>query len=945
MKMPLKYVKSQKCRDQLLHEGYLHKKERASGDKIFWKCADYQKYHCTGRAHTCNGKVIKYSPHSHPPNKTAVEAKGNGMTEMASSSQEPTHKVATLDCDALPGPAAFKKPRIQNNPKQTIQLLRARLNATRQGIPGLQVASAVAETVAEDPPSLTSPDLPDGFVDGSFVAAPGLCKETKASMTQSSQEAARQRFRLGTVPPGDAPQEILSRLSEAAERWLCPREHSKDQIVDMVILEQFLTVLPVNVQVWVRAREPVSSKEAVQLIEACCREQEQANGVQGLVTFEDVSVHFTEEEWALLDRREKTLYWNVTNQNYDNVAWLGDVTNSKRKREDPWLEAPELVVMEKSKEAILQSPEQDVMRENCQERQQKISSGKEEEKLALIRKGLRELVRDTGHPGTELGLETWCICADCENQAESLALIITLDSPSVEGPEPVDVSGKLHALSEKKNPQNLEQNLIKEDQNNMERLQTNHSGKEEEKSTLFTNSLRDPIHQDPKSGLKPECICAEAAEEKSLTLDRNQKIQSREDSECVVLCEESLEMSEGGISQSPEQDLQPKPMQVCTKWSLAELNETADLQHNPKHVCSEVNTAVFNGAYSQVSECRTAASVGENQNILESHQNSSSGNEGQGKCLLLGNGLRDLSKGMLQLDAQPGLEGHCREHDQASERIGNQEIGHRQGLYKSLKSDGQFTQNSDPVTQSGCSDPGEKPNGLLAFIKRRRCYKRGKYFNGKSMSVETVLGAHQRILVGGKSHRCLTWKDKGRYIRSRCRLLGPGKGLRESLKHNPQTHEALHLTPEMFRMTSGAAFSSLNPKGQKPEPRSPTLDKMAAELTLAQLMAVLEQVAADTAEIKFAVSSLHTSITGIQNALGSLSGCTDEAEHRISDLEDTSRNTKAQLVQQCNDIKAIEAKLTGKAVQTKVIAGLWSLLKVKREATHTPCICPLTQDE
>lgn len=47
---------------------------------------------------------------------------------------------------------------------------------------------------------------------------------------------------------------------------------------------------------------------------------------QELVTFEDVSLHFTEEEWALLSHGEKALYWDVMHQNYDNVTWLGKKT-------------------------------------------------------------------------------------------------------------------------------------------------------------------------------------------------------------------------------------------------------------------------------------------------------------------------------------------------------------------------------------------------------------------------------------------------------------------------------------------------------------------------------------------------------------------------------------------------------------------------------------------
>uniref|UniRef100_U3FQA6 Zinc finger protein with KRAB and SCAN domains 3 isoform 1 n=1 Tax=Callithrix jacchus TaxID=9483 RepID=U3FQA6_CALJA len=88
-------------------------------------------------------------------------------------------------------------------------------------------------------------------------------------------ERSRQHFRGFRFPEAAGPREALSRLRELCRQWLQPEMHSKEQILELLVLEQFLTILPGNVQSWVREQHPESGEEVVLLLEYLERQLEE----------------------------------------------------------------------------------------------------------------------------------------------------------------------------------------------------------------------------------------------------------------------------------------------------------------------------------------------------------------------------------------------------------------------------------------------------------------------------------------------------------------------------------------------------------------------------------------------------------------------------------------------------------------------------------------------
>ncbi|KAM6156679.1 zinc finger and SCAN domain-containing protein 25-like isoform 1-T1 [Erethizon dorsatum] len=83
----------------------------------------------------------------------------------------------------------------------------------------------------------------------------------------SSPETFRLRFRQFRYQEAAGPQEALRELQELCRRWLRPELHTKEQILELLVLEQFLTILPREFYAWIREHSPESSKALVAMVE------------------------------------------------------------------------------------------------------------------------------------------------------------------------------------------------------------------------------------------------------------------------------------------------------------------------------------------------------------------------------------------------------------------------------------------------------------------------------------------------------------------------------------------------------------------------------------------------------------------------------------------------------------------------------------------------------
>ncbi|XP_053235123.1 zinc finger protein 397-like isoform X1 [Podarcis raffonei] len=125
--------------------------------------------------------------------------------------------------------------------------------------------------------------------------------KVKAAILQGEstlREKQRQHFRQFCYQEVEGPRGVYGRLRELCRQWLRAERHTKEEILELLTLEQFLTVLPQDMEGWVREGRPETCAQAVALAENFLLQQQntvkqegelQMSRPQGIITAVDSS--------------------------------------------------------------------------------------------------------------------------------------------------------------------------------------------------------------------------------------------------------------------------------------------------------------------------------------------------------------------------------------------------------------------------------------------------------------------------------------------------------------------------------------------------------------------------------------------------------------------------------------------------------------------------------
>ncbi|XP_066471785.1 zinc finger protein 271-like [Tiliqua scincoides] len=250
------------------------------------------------------------------------------------------------------------------------------------------------------------------------------CKARKDSISAKSQDLQLCSQKV------EGPHEVCSRLRALCQQWLKPKTPMEEQVLELVILEQFLTILPLDMQSWVREHHPETCTQAASLAEDFLLRWQEAEGQElevpgplGMrtVDFPAAELMFS-DAWQMHLRRMG-----------DRVSGLADGWRSENEKSSLLKRSEQVMLPKQTKENVVQHDKEGEASKNLGRiaKKQELHKGVRLNTLAVCGRGndggylnvmkgqcdeemedILDLCPDPGHEGTIPGVKIYD-CSDC----------------------------------------------------------------------------------------------------------------------------------------------------------------------------------------------------------------------------------------------------------------------------------------------------------------------------------------------------------------------------------------------------------------------------------------------------------------------------------------------------------------------------------------------------